>query len=147
MWWTRCKTISQKYLGWTSFQWARLPAWSANSMLQIPHVFNANGTNLFLPRFDVPFFSGFLSPLVDWNSKKIYIEWFPFQYQSKKGSILKNQFLFLKLPYLWALGNHLILLTLAFGKRTYRSYQIGGMIFNQNDRKYSSIPGWARLPS
>ena len=103
MWWTRCKTISQKYLGWTSFQWARLPAWSANSMLQIPHVFNANGTNLFLPRFDVPFFSGFLSPLVDWNSKKNYIEWFPFQYQSKKG--LKNQFLFLKLPYLWSLGN------------------------------------------
>ena len=115
MWWTRCKTISQKYLGWTSFQWARLPAWSANSMLQIPHVFNANGTNLFLPRFDVPFFSGFLSPLVDWNSKKNYIEWFPFQYQSKKG--LKNQFLFLKLPYLWSLGNHLILLTLAFGKK------------------------------
>ena len=86
------------YLGWTSFQWARLPAWSANSMLQIPHVFNANGTNLFLPRFDVPFFSGFLSPLVDWNSKK------------NPYKIFNNQFLFLKLPYLWAIGDHLILL-------------------------------------
>ena len=56
---------NHKYLGWTSFQWAKLPAWSANSIQHIPQVFKAKGTKRFRPRFDVPFFPDFLSPLAD----------------------------------------------------------------------------------